>query len=149
MEMTLVKSLHSCDPEMIQTQGLAIGWHLGCVTCTWSAKINCMLILVILHLSFPCWLYGCHRLGQPCIVPNCNSIRCSNSSLLQCLPVTQAARVRFLDETCLPRSALQWPRKIYRAVISATITVKKIVTFFLHNIKRSNSAADSWKKSHF
>ncbi len=29
-------------------------------------------------------------------VPNSNCISCSNSSLLECLPVTQAAQVRFL-----------------------------------------------------
>jgi hypothetical protein len=37
---------------------------------------------------------------------NSNSISCSNSSLLECSPMTQAARVRFTAETCLSRGAL-------------------------------------------
>jgi hypothetical protein len=39
-------------------------------------------------------------------VPNGNSISCSNSSLLERSPATQATRIRFLAETCLPRGAL-------------------------------------------
>jgi hypothetical protein len=39
-------------------------------------------------------------------VPNSDSISCSNSSLLECSPVTQAARIRFPAEACLSRVAL-------------------------------------------
>ncbi len=57
-------------------------------------------------------------------VPNSNRMNCSNSSLLECSPTTQATRVWFPDETCL--TALQrqntdiskqiFPEKEYRGL---------------------------------
>ncbi len=47
-----------------------------------------------------------HWGGSHLEVQNSNSISCSNGSLLECSPVTQAGRVRFPAETCLSRGAL-------------------------------------------
>ncbi len=40
------------------------------------------------------------------MVPNSNSISCSNSSLLEFFPLKQVTRVQFPVETCLTRGAL-------------------------------------------
>ncbi len=52
--------------------------------------------------ALPTELYSLHTVE----VLNSNNISCSNSSLLKCLPGTQATRFRFTAKTCLPRSAL-------------------------------------------
>ncbi len=51
-------------------------------------------------------LAKCIHWGSHVEVPNINSISCSNSSLLECSPVTQFARVRFPAKTRLSRGAL-------------------------------------------
>ncbi len=51
-------------------------------------------------------------------VPNSNSISCSNSSLLECSPVTQAALVRFPAETCLSRNAFKEDGDVVKSLYS-------------------------------
>jgi hypothetical protein len=68
--------LHSGDPDVIQTQGLKSACYSGCVTCRcYSGNSNCLLILLILHLSFRSLHWG-----SQVEVPNSNNISCSNNS---------------------------------------------------------------------
>ncbi len=107
MELTLIKSLHSGDPDVIQNM-----WTCKCLMIfrvrhlkCYSGKSYCMLILLILLWSF-CSLAECMSAihwGSHVEVPNSCRISSSNSSLLECSPVTW---VRFPAETCLSRGAI-------------------------------------------
>ncbi len=73
--------------------------------CCSGKSYYCMLILMIPLLSFrslPECMSAIHW-GSHVEVPNSCNISCSNSSLLECSPVTW---VRFPAETCLSRGAL-------------------------------------------
>jgi hypothetical protein len=58
----LVKSLHSGDPDVIQTCGLARAYFTWCVTCKcYPGQSNCMLILNIISLQNVCAIHwGTH-----------------------------------------------------------------------------------------
>jgi hypothetical protein len=101
--MTLVKSLHSGDPNMIHTPGHASALYSGLVTgkC-YSEKKQLHAYpgdpTFELHLFAKCMSaihWGSHEEDL-----NNNSISCSNGSFLEYSPPTTEARVRFLAGTC-------------------------------------------------